>query len=74
MERRVPFGLWLSYKARGLRTLLQKFDGIAKKKKCTVKVCLENDFWIGQLNIQQGISVEQISQFYKQWEMIDNVQ
>jgi hypothetical protein len=31
-------------------------------------------FWISQINIQQGISVEQISQFYKLWEMIGDVQ
>jgi hypothetical protein len=31
-------------------------------------------FWISQINIQQGISVEQISQFYKLWKMIGDVQ
>jgi hypothetical protein len=67
---------WYSAWLQGMRPkdIAPKIYGIAKKKKCTVKVALENGFWIGQLNIQQGISVEQISQFYKLCEMIDDVQ
>ena len=35
---------------------------------------LENEFWVSQINTQDGLSMEHISQFVNLWEMIDGVQ
>jgi hypothetical protein len=48
------------------------FD-LSKKRKCSVKKALENDFWVSQINMQTGLSVEHIVQFSKLWEMLQNV-
>jgi hypothetical protein len=42
------------------------FD-LSKKRKCSVKKALENDFWVSQINMQTGLSVEHIVQFSKRW-------
>jgi hypothetical protein len=47
---------------------------LSKRKNIMVHKDLEEDFWVSQLNIQEGLSVEHIHQFYKLWEMLANVQ
>jgi hypothetical protein len=49
------------------------FD-ISKKKKCLISKAMDTEFWISQINIQGGLTVEHIVQFTKLWEMAQNVQ
>ena len=48
------------------------FD-IAKKRNCTVRKALTNDFWAAHVDTQGGLSLEHISQFVRLWELIANV-
>jgi hypothetical protein len=48
------------------------FD-ISKKKKITVAKALLDDFWITQINMQDGISIQHIVQFTNLWEMLQDV-
>jgi hypothetical protein len=50
-----------------------KIFGITKKRRCSVKVAMENSFWVFQINTQQGLTVEHIIQFSKLWEMLAHV-
>jgi hypothetical protein len=49
------------------------FD-ISKKRKCSVRKAMENEFWVSQINMQDGISFDHIVQFSKLWEMLQDVQ
>uniref|UniRef100_A0ACD6AK31 Uncharacterized protein n=1 Tax=Avena sativa TaxID=4498 RepID=A0ACD6AK31_AVESA len=46
---------------------------ISRKKKCSVLCALHNDFWVSQINTQNGLSLEHLEQFYKLWEKLVNV-
>jgi len=46
---------------------------LSKKKNVKVDKALENDFWITQINMQDGFSVQHIFQFYKFWEMLQHI-
>jgi hypothetical protein len=48
------------------------FD-LPKRKKCTVAKALEDNFWVSQINNQDGLSLEHIVQFAKLWEVLDGV-
>jgi hypothetical protein len=47
--------------------------GLSKKRKCTVSKALENDFWVSQINIQDGLHVDHIAQFNRLWEKVNLV-
>jgi hypothetical protein len=55
------------------KDIAPKIFEIARKRKCTVKKAIDNEFWVSQLNIQGGISMEHIMHFYNLWEMLQNV-
>jgi hypothetical protein len=38
---------------------------ISKKRKMLVRIALEDDLWISQINIHNGLSMEHIVQFMK---------
>jgi hypothetical protein len=38
---------------------------LAKRRRCTVKKALKNEFWVSHINIQGGLSVEHLRQFVK---------
>jgi hypothetical protein len=46
---------------------------IAKRRNCTDKKALENEFWVTHLNTQEGLSVDHIVQLYKLWEKTQHV-
>jgi hypothetical protein len=46
------------------KDIAPKIFEIARKRKCTVKKAIDNEFWVSQLNIQGGISMEHIMHFY----------
>jgi hypothetical protein len=48
------------------------FD-LSKRKKCTVAKALEDNFWVSQINKQDGLSLEHIVQFAKLLEALDGV-
>ena len=48
------------------------FD-IAKKRTCTVRRGLTNDFWVTNLNMDDGLSLDHISQFVNLWTLLHNV-
>jgi hypothetical protein len=48
------------------------FD-LLKHKKCTVAKALEVNFWVSQINNQDGLSLEHIVQFAKLLEALDGV-
>jgi hypothetical protein len=50
-----------------------KIYEIASEKKCTVKKALDNELLVSHINTQNGLSVEQITQFYKLWEILQGV-
>jgi hypothetical protein len=52
------------------KDIAPKIFEIAKRRKCTIKIALENDFWVSHINIQGGLSVEHTMQFYTLWEMV----
>jgi hypothetical protein len=47
---------------------------LSKINKIMVCKALEGDFWVSQINIQEGQSVDHVHQFYNLWEMLANVQ
>jgi hypothetical protein len=47
--------------------------GLSKKRKCSVSKALENDFWVSQINIQDGLRVDHIAQFNRLWEKVSLV-
>jgi hypothetical protein len=50
-----------------------KIYEIASEKKCTVNKALDNELLVSHINTQNGLSVEQITQFYKLWEILQGV-
>jgi hypothetical protein len=50
-----------------------KIFKISKKKKQTVKKVLENNFWVSQINLRQGLEAEHIQQVVTLWELASNV-
>jgi hypothetical protein len=46
---------------------------ISKKRKCSMKMAMENDFWVIQNNTQQNRAVEHIIQSTKLWEMLSTI-
>jgi hypothetical protein len=43
---------------------------ISKKKKFSVHEALDNEFWIGNLNLEGDISGNQINEFYTLWSKV----
>ena len=48
--------------------------GLSKTKVFSVHKGLENDFWVSQINTQDGLTVEHISQFVNLWRALHDVQ
>jgi hypothetical protein len=46
------------------RDIAPKIYKIARKRRHSVKKALDDDFWVSQINIQEGLRVDRISQFY----------
>jgi hypothetical protein len=46
---------------------------ISKKKRCTVRKALQNNFWVSQVNLQFGLTLEHITQFAKLWDKLSNI-
>jgi hypothetical protein len=42
----------------------------SKRKNCTVQIAIEDDFWVSQINNQNGLSLDHIVQFANLWEML----
>ena len=38
-----------------------------------VQEALEHDFWVSQINTQEGLSIDHIAKFDKLWELIGEV-
>jgi hypothetical protein len=67
---------WSSSWLEGMRPmdLAPLIFGISKRKKFTVRKGMENDFWVSHLNLQDGLSVEHISQFVTLWRALQDIQ
>jgi hypothetical protein len=46
----------------------------SKRRKCTVSKAMENNSWVSQINMQDGLSVEHIVKFANLWELVSNLQ
>lgn len=66
---------WESSWLDGLRPkdVAPKIFEISKRKACVVSKALDNNFWIRQIDIQQGLTLTHIQQFATLWEMISGV-
>jgi hypothetical protein len=46
---------------------------LSEKKRSTICKARKNEFWVSQINTQNGLSINHITQFTKVWEMLENV-
>jgi hypothetical protein len=44
----------------------------SKRKKSSVYKAMEGDFWVSQINIQHGLSLDHLVQFTNLWEMLQS--
>ena len=64
--------VWLG--GRRLKDIAPLVFDLSKKRSITVCKALENNFWVSQINSQDGLFTEHIIQFINLWEMIDGVE
>jgi hypothetical protein len=56
------------------KDIAPKIFELAKRRNCTVKRALENEWWVSNINLQNGLTVEHIVQFSYLWEELQHVQ
>jgi hypothetical protein len=44
----------------------------SKHKKCSIYKAMEGDFWVSQINIRHGLSLDHLVQFTNLWEMLQS--
>jgi hypothetical protein len=59
---------------RFLFLLLKRTFLFFKRKNCLVKRPLEENFWVSQINFQNGFDTEDLQQFVTLWELVSDVQ
>ena len=66
---------WESPWLDGIRPkdIASKIYDLSKKKNCSVRLALHDNFWTSQVDILQGITVEHLSEFVSLWERVSHV-
>jgi hypothetical protein len=56
------------------KDIAPKIFELAKRRNCTVERALENEWWVSNINLQNGLTMEHIVQFSNLWEELQHVQ
>jgi hypothetical protein len=71
VEKRPSFGPLLGFMV--MANIASKLYKKSKRKACTAKKALGNNFWINEIDISHGLDMENIQHFVTLWKLLSDV-